>query len=108
VVSQHDRRPLAEATHVAQHLERLGPTVHEVADEPEAVARSREADLVNQLLELVEAPLDVADRVRGHDALPSLADARHRSYAWRSPLAIGVRTARMAGKMPPQKPIASA
>ena len=38
VIAEHGDRPVAEAAHEPQHLERLRPAVDEVADEPQAIA----------------------------------------------------------------------
>ena len=57
----------AQLAHLAQHLERRGSAVHQVADQPEAVRRCGEADEVEQLAELGVAALDVADRVVRHE-----------------------------------------
>jgi len=66
VVAEHRDRCVTERHHLAQHGERSGPAVDEVADQPQPVARRREADDVEQLAEFGVAALDVADRVVGH------------------------------------------
>ncbi len=67
VVSEDGDCRIAERLHLAQHGERFGSAVDEVADEPEPVAAARrEADQLEQLAELRVAALDVADRVVAH------------------------------------------
>ena len=63
VVAEHRDRGIAERHHVAQHRERIGTAIDEIADEPQPIARRREADQRQQLAELGMATLDVADRV---------------------------------------------
>jgi hypothetical protein len=65
VVSEHRHRALAEVAHEAQHLERLGSAVHQIAEEPQSVPGA-EIGLAQQLLQLIEAALHVAQRVRRH------------------------------------------
>ena len=65
VIAEHRDGPRAEIAHEAQHLERFRAAVHQVADEPQAIA-AFENSFAQQLLQLVEAPLHVADRVRRH------------------------------------------
>jgi len=79
VVALHDDGALPEIAHEPHHGRRVRPAVHQVADEPEAVARARESDLAEQALERLEAGLDVADRVGGHGAA-SLPDAHYGIY----------------------------
>jgi len=66
VVAQHGDRGVPERLHEAQAAERIGAAVHHVAHEPEAVARRVEGERLDEPLERREAPLQVADRVKGH------------------------------------------
>src|SRR5438874_8689037 len=66
VVAEHGSRLVAELAHVAQHRQRLGAAVDEIADEPEPVLRRIEGELRQELAQLVEAALHIADRVRRH------------------------------------------
>ena len=66
VVAEHRDGAIAQRLHEAQAAERVGAAVHEVAHEPQAVARRVERELVDEPLEGLEAPLQVADRVEGH------------------------------------------
>jgi hypothetical protein len=65
VIAEHRDRPRSKLAHEAQHLERFRTAVHQVADEPQPVGAG-EPDLAQQQLQLVEAPLHIADRVRRH------------------------------------------
>jgi len=60
VVAEHGHYGVAEGAHLAQHLERRGTAIHQVADQPEPVRGDGEADEVEQLAELGVAALDVA------------------------------------------------
>ena len=66
VVAEDGDGGIAQRLHFAQHRERLGAAVDEIADEPETVALRCEADEREQLAELRVAALDVADRVVAH------------------------------------------
>ena len=66
VVAEHAGDGVAERHHVAQHRERPGAAVDEVADEPQPVARRREADEREELAEFRVAALDVADGIVRH------------------------------------------
>jgi len=66
VIAEDRGRGIAERDHFAQHRERVGPAVHEIADEPQAVLARRERDEVEHRAELGVATLEVADRVEGH------------------------------------------
>ncbi len=67
VVAQHGDGRRAEALHEAQAAQRIRAAVDEVAHEPEAIAGGVERDLVQEPLEGLEASLQVADRVEGHE-----------------------------------------
>src|SRR5581483_3297325 len=66
VIAEHGDRAIAKAFDEAQALGRLRPAVDQVAGEPQPVGRRVEADLVQEPLQLVAAPLQVADRVNAH------------------------------------------
>src|SRR4051812_37284351 len=66
VVAEDDYRASTQIAHEAQHLERLRPAVDEVAHEPEPVRSLSIIALPQQRLELVEAALDITNRVRRH------------------------------------------
>ena len=66
VVAEHAHGGVAQRHHLAQHRERSGAAIDEVADEPQPVLARREADQVEELAELGVAALDVADGVMGH------------------------------------------
>jgi hypothetical protein len=63
VVAEHGDRRRAQALHEAQACRGFRSAVHEVADEPEAVASGIECDRVEQACQGRVAPLEVADRV---------------------------------------------
>ena len=75
VIAEHDGGRIAEAGNPAQHVERGGPAVDEVADEPEPVAGRVEAEEREQVVEFGGAALYVADGVDGHPLLSSTARA---------------------------------
>jgi len=66
VIAEDGARAAAERVYFAKYLQRFGPAVDEVADEPQAIARIRESDQVEELTELGVAPLNIADRVKRH------------------------------------------
>src|SRR5882724_3760138 len=66
VVAEDDHGAVSEVSHEAQGGERSGAAVDEIAHEPEPVARAIETERPEQRLQLVEAALNVADRVGGH------------------------------------------
>ena len=70
VVAENHAGVVAECAHETQHAERIGPTVDEVADEPELVAVSRKSRRLQQVAQFVEAALEVADRYPRHDLSP--------------------------------------
>ena len=63
VIAQHAHRCLAEPAHEAQHLQRVGTAIDQVAHQPEPVAGAVEADQFEQFAELRQAALEIADRV---------------------------------------------
>ena len=70
MVAEHHACVVAERAHEAQHTERIGSTVDEVSDEPELVAVSRKSRRLQQVAQLIEAALEVADRDPRHDLSP--------------------------------------
>ena len=76
VVAEHGDGGVAQRHHLAQHGERAGAAVDEIADEPQPVVARREADEVEQLAELRVAALDVADRVERHGSVAVRISAR--------------------------------
>jgi len=71
VVAEHDHGALAQIAHEAQHRERRRAAVDEVAHEPQPVPGAIEPRELEQALQLLEAALDVADRVGGQAILPA-------------------------------------
>ena len=67
VIAEHGDGGVAERVHLAQHGERIRAAIDEIADEPQPIARRREADQRQQLAELGMATLDVADRIKRHE-----------------------------------------
>ena len=67
VIAEHGDGGIAERDHLAQHGERIRTAIDEIADQPQPVARRREADQRQQIAELGMAALDVADRVKRHE-----------------------------------------
>jgi hypothetical protein len=63
VVAEHGNCRITEAHDFAQHRERSGPAIDEIADEPQAIARGREREKVEHLAELGVTALNVADCV---------------------------------------------
>ncbi len=78
VIAEHRDRGVAQGLHVAQARERIGTAVHQVADEPEAVARGIECERVDEPREGLVAPLQVADRVGGQLTSPLRPCSRRR------------------------------
>jgi len=66
VIAEHHLRGIAKRAHFAQHAERIGAAVDEIAGQPKAVGRLRESDQRQELAELRMTPLDVADCVERH------------------------------------------
>ena len=66
VIAQGHRGRPAQRTDAPEHRERGGTSIHQVADEPEAVPVRREAQSGDELAELGVATLHVADCVEGH------------------------------------------
>jgi len=71
MVAENDDSPLAELAHETQGRQGLGAAVDEVAHEPELVLRAVESRQREQGHQLVEATLNVADRVGGQATLPA-------------------------------------
>jgi len=65
VIAEHRDGCIAERFHVAQAIGRPRPAIHEVADEPQLVARRIECDLIDEPAQRLEAALQVSDRVGG-------------------------------------------
>src|SRR5688572_8128778 len=65
VVAENHDRALIQVSCEAQHLEGFRTAVDEIADEPPAIA-FLETGLIQELPQLIEASLHVADRVRRH------------------------------------------
>jgi hypothetical protein len=89
VIAEQAHCRVAEAAQAPQHRERPRPAVDEVAEDDEAVARRREADLGEQPLERVGAALEIADQMDHASILlrfagPTRSAARLRRRAWTS------------------------
>jgi len=61
MVAQHRDRAIAERAHPAQAAERVRAAIDQVADEPQPVPFGSEVQPLEQLLELVQAAVQVAD-----------------------------------------------
>jgi hypothetical protein len=66
VIAEHHRRRGAQRLDQAQHLQRRGPAIDQVADEPDAVGGRIEADIVEQAPERVVTSLQIADCICSH------------------------------------------
>ena len=66
VIAEHGLRCAAERVHLAQHAERIGSAVDEIAGEPEAIGCRRKADQREQFAQLCTTALDITDRVVRH------------------------------------------
>src|SRR6266542_655201 len=66
VVAEDRQRALAQITHETQRGKRCRAAVDEIAYEPQAVLVAVESERAEQHPQLLEAALDVADRVDGH------------------------------------------
>jgi len=66
MIAQDGDRPAAEAFDEAQNLLRVRTAVDQIADEPQAVARLIETDLVEQFPQWIVAALQIAYRVGSH------------------------------------------
>ena len=65
MIAEDRDRAVAELAHEAQYLQRFRPAVDEVADQPQPVVAA-EAQSLEERLQLVEAPLHIADRIGRH------------------------------------------
>jgi hypothetical protein len=72
VIAEHDERRVPERLDEAQALERRRAAVHEIADEPQLVARRIERDRIDEPLQGPEAALQIADGVRRQVYLAAL------------------------------------
>ena len=88
VIAEHRHRGVAERHDLAQHAERVGSAIDEVADEPQPVLARRKADQLQQRAELGVAALDVADRVEAHGCASRGGLARRTRRATRRPARI--------------------
>ena len=66
MVSQHDLCGRAKPFDVSEDLERVRPSIHQVADEPQSVSRGIKVDAIDELIQLHGATLDIADGIGGH------------------------------------------
>ena len=66
MVSQHDLCGRAKLFDVSEDLERVRPSIHQVADEPQSVCRGIKVDAIDELIQLRGATLDIADGIGGH------------------------------------------
>ena len=87
VVAEDAVRGVAQVAQPAQHAERIGAAIDQVAEHVDPVARGGEADLGEQPVERVGAALDVADEDHSADPPDSATlPARHRcARAWTLP-----------------------
>ena len=67
VIAEHGHRRVAERDDFAQHGERPGSAIDEVANQPQPIDGARKADRVEELTQLGVTTLDVADRVMCHE-----------------------------------------
>lgn len=67
VVTENNNGAVPKALNEAQYLEGLGPTVYEVACEPEDIVRSVKVDPLQKCLECGETSLNVTDGIHGHE-----------------------------------------
>jgi hypothetical protein len=66
MVSQHGLCGRAKLFDVSEDRERVRPSVHQVADEPQSVCRWIKVDAIDELIQLCMATLDIADGIGGH------------------------------------------
>lgn len=66
MVTQHADQRLADRVQEAQGFQRLGAAIDQVADQPQAVDGRVEVDAFQQALERLQAALQIADGVGGH------------------------------------------
>ncbi len=78
MVPQRDHRAIPQAMDHAQDLEVLVAVVDQIPDEPQRVAARVEAHVVEQALEDIEASVDVAEDIGGHEIPCSVFFARLR------------------------------
>src|SRR3569833_2291959 len=76
VVAQHYNSVGAECAHESQHLERSRAAVDQVAAKVDPVAVRGEAELAEELLQLVVTPLNIADRIACHWRIPGMASRK--------------------------------
>src|SRR5690242_7750671 len=69
VIAEHRGCGRTERLHGAKHRQRIRTSIHQIADEPQPVARRLEGDDVEKLAEFRVAALNVADDVVTHDPL---------------------------------------
>jgi len=68
VVAEHAHRAITQIAHEAQCGERGRAAVDEIADQPQAILRAIERECAQQRLQLIEAALNITDRVGGHSS----------------------------------------
>jgi hypothetical protein len=66
VIPEYHTGRRAKGFDEAQHFQRRRPPIHEIADEPQAVGRRIEADIVEQAPQRIETALQVADCIGSH------------------------------------------
>ena len=67
VIAEHSDRRVAKRDDFAQHGERIGSAIDEIADQPQPIVVARKGDRVEELTQLDVTALDVADRVVRHE-----------------------------------------
>ena len=63
MVAQHSNGGVPQSLDEAQNVQGVRSLVDQIAGEPEPVFRGIEVDLVEQPEEIVEAPLNIANRI---------------------------------------------
>ena len=76
MISENDRCGIAHCPDPPQRLQRFGPPVDDVADEPNPVAIRRESDRFEQCSELGVAALNVTDSVESQCRTPGIASRK--------------------------------
>ena len=68
VIAEHHGGGIAQRADPAQHLERVGAAIHQIADQPEPVAVGGEFQAGEQRAQFRVAALHIADRIKRHQA----------------------------------------
>ena len=73
MISQHHGCPLTELPYEAQHSERIGASIHQVTDEPQAVTRCIKRTGREQRFKLAHTALHISDCVSSHGMRGTIA-----------------------------------